>query len=56
MTFADKTSYMYQVTKEEHDKLLRNVITLKYKKYKNQRQNKQKLKREFEEQRSLTLN
>ena len=32
MTFADKTSNMYQLTKEEHNKLLRNAITSKYKK------------------------
>ena len=32
MTFADKTSNMYQLTKEEHNKLLRNVVTSKYKK------------------------
>ena len=31
MTFADKTSNMYRLTKEEHNKLLRNVITLKRK-------------------------
>ena len=39
MTFADKTSNMYQLTKEEHNKLLRNAITLKSKKKnkKNQR-------------------
>ena len=32
MTFADKTSNMYRLTKEEHNKLLRNAITSKYKK------------------------
>ena len=32
MTFADKTSNMYRLTKEEHNKLLRNAITPKYKK------------------------
>ena len=39
MTFADKTSNMYQLIKEEHNKLLRNAITLKSKKKnkKNQR-------------------
>ena len=34
MTFADKTSNMYRLTKEEHNKLLRNAITSKYKKTK----------------------
>ena len=32
ITFADKTSNMYQLTKEEHDKLSQNAITSKYKK------------------------
>ena len=32
MIFADKTSNMYQLTKKEHNKLLRNTITSKYKK------------------------
>ena len=32
ITFADKTSNMYRLTKEEHNKLLRNAITSKYKK------------------------
>ena len=32
MTFSDKTSNMYRLTKEEHSKLLRNAITSKYKK------------------------
>ena len=32
MTFADKTSNIYQLTKEEHNKSLRNEITSKYKK------------------------
>ena len=32
ITFADKTSGMYRLTKEEHNKLLRNAITSKYKK------------------------
>ena len=32
MTFADKTSNMYRLTKEEHNKLLRNAVTSKYKK------------------------
>ena len=32
MTFADKTSNMYRLTKEKHNKLLRNAITSKYKK------------------------
>ena len=31
MTFADKTSNMHQLTKDEHNKLLQNVITSKYK-------------------------
>ena len=31
VTFANKTSNMYRLTKEEHNKLLRNVITLKRK-------------------------
>ena len=30
MTFADKTSNIYRFTQEEHNKLLRNVITSKY--------------------------
>ena len=34
MTFADKTSNIYRLTKEEHNKLLRNAITSKYKKTK----------------------
>ena len=32
MTFADKTCNMYRLTKEEHNKLLRNAVTSKYKK------------------------
>ena len=32
MTFADKTSNMYRHIKEEHNKLLRNAVTSKYKK------------------------
>lgn len=32
MTFADKTTNMYRLTKEEHEKLLTNAITSKYKK------------------------
>ena len=32
ITFADKTSNMCQLTKEEHDKLSQNAITSKYKK------------------------
>ena len=32
MTFADKTSNMYRLTKEEHKKLLRKAITSKYEK------------------------
>ena len=32
MTFSDKTSNMHRLTKEEHNKLLRNAITSKYKK------------------------
>ena len=32
MIFADKTSKMYRFTKEEHNKLLRNAVTSKYKK------------------------
>ena len=32
MTLADKTSNMYRLTKEEHNKLLRNAVTSKYKK------------------------
>ena len=32
MTFADKTSNIYRLTKEEHNKLLRSAITSKYKK------------------------
>ena len=32
MTFADQTSNMYQLAKEEHNKLLQNAVTSKYKK------------------------
>ena len=32
MTFADKTSHIYRLTKVEDKKLLRNAITSKYKK------------------------
>ena len=32
MTFADKTSNMYRLTKEEHYKLLQNAVISKYKK------------------------
>ena len=32
MTFADKNSNMYQLTKGEHNKLSRNAVTWKYKK------------------------
>ena len=32
MTFADKNSSIYRLTKEKHNKLLRNEITSKYKK------------------------
>ena len=32
MTFADKTSNMYRLTKEEHDQLIMNPITSTYKK------------------------
>ena len=32
MSFADKTSKMYRLTKEKHNTLLRNAITSKYKK------------------------
>ena len=32
MTFADKTSNMYRHIKEQHNKLLRNAVTSKYKK------------------------
>ena len=32
MTFADKTCNIYRLTKEEHNKLLRNAVTSKYKK------------------------
>ena len=32
MTFADKTSNIYRLTKEEHNKLLRSAIISKYKK------------------------
>ena len=32
MTFTDKTSNMYQLTKEDQNKLLQNTITSKYKK------------------------
>ena len=32
MTFADKTSNMYRLTKEEHDKLVTNAVTTTYKK------------------------
>ena len=32
MTFADKTSNIYRLIKEEHSQLLRNAITSKYKK------------------------
>ena len=31
MLFADKRSNMYRLAKEEHNKLLRNAITSKYK-------------------------
>ena len=31
-TFGDKTSNMFRLTKEEHNKLLRNAVTWKYKK------------------------
>ena len=34
MAFADKTSNMYRLTKEEHKKLLWNAVTSKYKKAK----------------------
>ena len=55
MTFADKTSNMYQLTKEEHNKLLRNAITSKYKKTNTKIKDKiKKRKRDIEEQRSLT--
>ena len=32
MIFGDKTSNMYRLTKGEHNKLLRNAFTSKYKK------------------------
>ena len=32
MTFADKTSNMYRLTKEQYDKLIMNSITSTYKK------------------------
>ena len=32
MTFADKTSNMYGLTRDEYNKLLRNAVTSKYKK------------------------
>ena len=32
VTFADKTTNLYLLTKEEHDKLLQNAVTSKYKK------------------------
>ena len=32
MTFADKTSNMYRLTKEQYDKLIRNFIISTYKK------------------------
>ena len=32
VTFADKTTNLYFLTKEEHDKLLQNAVTSKYKK------------------------
>ena len=52
MTFADK---MYRLTREEHNKLLRNAITSEYKKKNTKFKDKinKKRKRDFEEQRSL---
>ena len=35
LTFADKTSNMYQLGKEKHEKLLTNAITSTYKKANN---------------------
>ena len=35
MTFADKTSNMYRLTKEEYDQLIMNSITSTYKKANN---------------------
>ena len=55
MTFADKTSNMYELTKEEHNKLLRTPITSKYKKANTKIKDKtKKRKRDIEEQGSLT--
>ena len=31
VTFADKTTNLYRRTKEEHDRLLQNAVTSKYK-------------------------
>ena len=47
---------MYRLTKEEHNKLLRNAVTSKYKKTNTKIKDKKnkKRKRDFEEQRSLT--
>ena len=56
MTFTDKTSDMYQLTKEEHNKFLRYPITSKYKKTNTKIKDKinKKKKRNFEQQRSFT--
>ena len=34
-TFADKTTNLYQLTKAEHDRMINNAITSKYKKASN---------------------
>ena len=47
MTFADKTSNIYQLTKEEHNKLLQNAITLKSKKKNKKIKDKIKKKKRF---------
>ena len=43
VTLAEKTTNLYRLTKEEHDKLLRNAVTSKHKKVakKDKKQNKQ---------------
>ena len=37
MTFADKTTNIYRLTREEYDKILNDLITATYKKYSNNR-------------------
>ena len=43
VTLTDKTTNLYRLTKEEHDKLLQNAVTSKHKKVakKDKKQNKQ---------------